>query len=601
MNLDLFGLPSIIDILVFILFIFFCWSIGDFILVKVLTLENEDHLLLALPVGAFFVAFLTFVAGFIMQPLSREFLIMFYSGIWCVLVYFKREWSWRNLFLSLFLLLPWIIFLPALKSRLFYPPFYADEINYQIPSVIYFLNPDYVWVGNWKFDGNLYNMIPRSMNILYEIVIRLTNSYFFIRIFIFSFSATILSSILFLLWRKANKFSALFFITLLFAIPQDLPFEITVANVDFQSSIVATLALLVGIYATIDKNKKLMFLSFCLWGGALGIKYPILIAFLGFLIFLLLYQLKNRENLIKKNIYICAFLTTISGGYWYFKNLIVTGNPIYPMVFPCLGFKNQCLSYKNIFDGWAQPPIKITSFAKINEVIHLLFYESSYVLNLFYLGILLYGWLVISAIKKKRAVSEVYMLTVILLVALFDLLVGSEISGFIVRYFLRVQFWLILFTSLSFGFFVSSIKSYLLKWPILTFFTVYCVLGLLNSVNIANIQAKTYVEPFNYWDNGIKKIISKNSIVLYPVYEWCEQQTEPKVILVNNNLNLGIGSFLFYVKNCAFSFSESQNTKFLEQLGDSKDYYEFVPNSRGLDSPILQIGTAFLVKKIVKK
>lgn len=97
-------------------------------------------------------------------------------------------------------------------------------------------------------------------------------------------------------------------------------------------------------------------LLFCggMSGLALGIKYTGFVLPLVILFFILLYSWRQKQRLLF-NLLEYSFLAVLTGGIWYLRNWIWTGNPVYPFVFGGLfwdAFRADWYSGSGTGIGW---------------------------------------------------------------------------------------------------------------------------------------------------------------------------------------------------------------------------------------------------------
>ena len=66
------------------------------------------------------------------------------------------------------------------------------------------------------------------------------------------------------------------------------------------------------------------------------------LVFIGFLVL----ERKKYFSVFSKRLFLkLGLVFLIFGGYWYVKNLVIYGNPIYPFILPCFeAYANDCLT-----------------------------------------------------------------------------------------------------------------------------------------------------------------------------------------------------------------------------------------------------------------
>ena len=117
----------------------------------------------------------------------------------------------------------------------------------------------------------------------------------------------------------------------------------------------------------VNKERGYLLAGMSLFGMAIGIKYTTLTFLIpATILFLTTFITLNHQKLLRmfnkgfqktismnKWILLLFILPLIFGGYWYIKNFIVSGNPVYPLIFHC---KNNlvCGQTSEFFLGWAK-------------------------------------------------------------------------------------------------------------------------------------------------------------------------------------------------------------------------------------------------------
>ncbi|EKE20873.1 MAG: hypothetical protein ACD_7C00454G0001 [uncultured bacterium] len=182
-------------------------------------------------------------------------------------------------------------------------------------------------------------------------------------------------------------------------------------------------------------------------GLAISIKNTV-IAYLGsvsavsVILFLIIHRRKIKGLMFNRNsivVFVFSFLVfLILGGYWYLKNFLISGNPIYPFVFPCWhGW--PCGTGRGFFQAWAMaidkehfPIIKSILFQKSN----LLFYLTLISIILGFFSCL---------ITKNKFVK--FLIFIITWSVILEIIISKNVTGFELRYyyhwFLLIPFLLV--------------------------------------------------------------------------------------------------------------------------------------------------------------
>lgn len=245
-----------------------------------------------------------------------------------------------------------LIFLLPIIQKLFFlismPPYVNDELAY------HYISPaELLYKTSWDFGHNInfYYMLPKTLETSFNLMFALTNTYAVARLLNFMIFLTSIIAVATFLKERTNIIIAIcysLFTLLLFTIPL---VDSTRGYIDVAPAILANLLLITSLGWFILKEKGYLYSAFALVGLMMGIKYTVLGFVASVIIFSLVFiiirniseikkyfNLQILKNLIWLNlptIFIVSTLVIIMGGYWYIKNYIITGNPIYPFVFKC--------------------------------------------------------------------------------------------------------------------------------------------------------------------------------------------------------------------------------------------------------------------------
>jgi|GEM_PF-2957162 len=377
-------------------------------------------------IGIGFFVFIWFSLGFFVIPTKSNLLISIIITFLISLPKYlsKREYITlfkivKPLLLPIFLIIP---FLPSTFVKASLPPYVWDEMAY------HFLSPyDALHMSVRHFTGGLYENVPRLMDILYMFGIPLTNTYSVIRLIQFSIVTTSLFVGFLLIKKLLGVVPAILFILIFLSLPLGLPDLATIGYVDVVAMSFLLLGFLFGLVFLFFDNSDYLVLSALFWGMSLGTKYTTLVSFLAFLVtFLIAYWFKHKsyKYVFEKGILIKIIIVfLLFGGYWYVKNLIIYGNPIYPFIFPCWGrYALDCAKGSSFFGTWTIPvTIKnlysiIMSLIPQNIVLQFTLIFSS-LLTIFY------------GLKKNKL-----LLLMSLLPLVIELIIMKYFSGFDARY-----------------------------------------------------------------------------------------------------------------------------------------------------------------------
>lgn len=429
---DYFSVLNYSNLLIFILFIFCCDVIG-FAISIILIKEIPSFLRGAIwLLGLGLVVFLYFLAHFFI-PFSYPTLLYILFILFIPSIYFFiKNKGWISLFdflkhnyfpfLFVLLILPKIMILSSL------PPYRWDEMAYHYISP-YTLNFEKVW----NFGNGFYSNLPRLLETAFIGLFSLTKTYSVARFLQFSiFIASLLTAYSFLKKYFGFLVGATFFLLVLFH-PVDLLTQSTWGYIDVGTISFALIAFIMFLsYIFSHKNIDLIY-SFAFWGLAIATKYSALSQLLSFIIILFILFFKNKNLLVNniKGMIIGLFLFITLGGYWYVKNLIYTGNPIYPLLFGCRFDSCYDLSF-----AWTIP----FTFSNIPKI-WLIIFPNIFYQVVFLLSIPLLVFNISSKIKKLFIIVLSYFIIEFLLI--------RNISGYEIRYFYHWQILSVFLISLS--------------------------------------------------------------------------------------------------------------------------------------------------------
>lgn len=394
--------------------------------------------------------------------------------------------------------LPFLIivpFLPAIFIKASLPPYYSDEMAY------HFISPSQLaHISTWNFDGNFYSNLPQVFDLFYVLVFSLTKTYSIVRLFIFT---TLTTSFLFSFSHLKKHFGGLpayFFIFSFFALPQAIAQLATVGFVDVPTYSLMLIGLIFLIEFILNSQSDSFFLSSIFWGMALGTKYTSLSAFASILptVFLIFVSKLKFRDIIQS-----ISLVLIFGGYWYVKNLLVYGNPLYPM------FGSNSIP----FTGSWTTPVDLTHLKEILS-------------GLFPQNILLQLFVLISPIfvffnkTKKTKYASLFLVTAIAL----ELTILKKFSGFYARYHQHLQIWLLLLLA------IQLTNRYRYRWLTLVANSAIGVLVLTLVISYLHTVRLTY-QPDSLSSQEVNYATGKLDIYgwiraelprVYEIIRWCE-------------------------------------------------------------------------------
>jgi hypothetical protein len=356
----------------------------------------------------------------------------------------------RESWIPVLLLAP---FLPAIFVKASLPPYYSDEMAYHFvsPSALKSLT-------TWKFDSGVFSMIPRMMDMFYLLGFSLSKTHTIGRSIHFLILATSLIFTFKFLKVRQNIFAAIIFVFAFLSIPQEIAFTSTLGFVDVANYSLILVASVLGLAFITTPDQSLLILSFAFWGMALGTKYTGLTFFAPFLMIMvgwLVFKWRSFRDILTPRLISLSLVTFfIFGGYWYVKNLLVTGNPIYPFLFPCYRWAEKCAESGGFFGSWTLP----VTFQNLPIIVEQLFVQPEAYLTVFIIGMV--------GLLKARPRKDSLIVSVGLMAIILELAILSHFSGFLIRYQQHEQLILLYCTAVAVGALIQLFKSRILKWAL---------------------------------------------------------------------------------------------------------------------------------------
>lgn len=317
-----------------------------------------------------------------------------------------------------------LLILPQVFIKSSQPPYVWDEMAYHFisPYTLYF---EKVWDTGTSFYMNL----PRLMDTAFVSLFSLTKTYSISRLLSFSvFMSFLLTCYTFLKEKFGIVLSISFFVLILFYLENYLLWS-TFGYVDIGTTSFVMIGFILLSDYFFDKNFSSLQFGLVFFGMGVGSKYSALTQFLSFIIISTALLLARKDFSIAKSkkLLVGLILFFILGGYWYLKNFIITGNPIYPILFGCKF--NIC---ENIDFGYTLP----FTFANILPIYTRVFLNNIFLQRMFVASVVISLTFASEKIKKLVLLILSYVIVEIILV--------RNISGFEGRYFYHWQILAIL-------------------------------------------------------------------------------------------------------------------------------------------------------------
>lgn len=484
--IDYFQTFNLYNLSIFILFLFLM-DYSGYKLAQIFNISKDFRIVNWL-IGTGFFVFIWFILHMFI-PFNPIFVALSLSILTLITFILPIKYSFSGLFKNKFELIILIIFLiPFLKIsffRLSLPPRLWDEMAYHFYSPVRLFNET-----QWNFDSpirqnqfDFYMMLPRSVDTMYIIIFALTKTYATAQLLHFLiFISTILISSTFVKKMAGKSGAIIFLFTILFLYPE-LLFDSQIGYIDVATASFAILSLL-SLFNFLKKQDVSNMRTAVLFSAiAIGVKYTLLsyIASI-WLITIILILFKNKSNVVQiiksnKSLYISELLplsiiSTIWGGYWYIKNLVYTGNLIYPFSLLC----RSCSIGTDKLQGWGYLDF---NFQNIPEIIMPLFKNESA-----FLFIMIFG--IFYIFFHKKTIIKKYIL-LILFTFLLEFLLLSRVGSYTSRFFYHWPIIISMTLSLPFkGVLAFKKKNFSLLFM---FFSIF-VLTMINFYRTQPIQAK---------------------------------------------------------------------------------------------------------------
>jgi hypothetical protein len=344
--------------------------------------------------------------------------------------------------------------------RISLPPNFGDEMAY------HFISPHALQhLSTWQFEPGVFTMVPRLIDTWYVLCFSLMKTYVLARLSHFLILLTFLCLSYSVLKMRYGVITAVIFSFGFIAIPQALIMSATLGFVDIANCSFLALGLIFGLdFLIFESDRTRLFYALQFWTMAIATKYSGLPALAIFLLIVVWLSFRNRhiyESLVRHWRFV-ATIPFLAGGYWYLKNIILTGNPVYPFFLPCYRWVETCQKGKNFFGEWTEP-VRLSTLPAIFD--ELFGFRHAY-----------FGLLVIALVGIGRAYKykrQQILISVAVLVALLagELLFISHFSGFMLRYHQHLQIELLLIMAIGTGALVSLLSGRV-KYLVVVFSTV---------------------------------------------------------------------------------------------------------------------------------
>ncbi len=443
-------------------------------------------------------------------PLDKSYIILTLGIVTlaCIPAYLRCQ-GWRSLLLSarqlwlpLLLLLP---LFPAIWVKSSLPPYLTDEMAY------HFISPnDLANSAAWQFSGGIYHVIPKSLNLFFHLMFALWHTYVPARLLHLLMLVSVFATVF--IWIK-NTFGPLrawvFWLIFWFWPKQDLITAATSGYVDIATAGFTFWAIVLALDAAISRPYRNLAVVAAAWALALGVKYSALLAFAAYLPASLYLSLKSQFQKILPALLVFVLL----GGFWYVKNLIYTGNPIYPFIFGCRGA--ECVGNSSFFGDWTTK----VSLANLDLIINDLLVGNRK------LGMALVISLVLALVSRDTRLRRVNL--VLAVGVMGELVLMKYMSGFLLRYFWHLQFAVLLFMVLQTV--TGDNDRKVVRWAklgLLAFFVLFASVNFWRGIRFALAADRLPRAELAYalGKTDIYAWVDSHFPQMNQVIKWCDQQ-----------------------------------------------------------------------------
>lgn len=437
-------------------FILISWeTIGTYISRKIQLSENLRLIYWFIGSNAF--VFLWFLLHWFL-PFSQEYvwISLIFSSFPFILWYIrKKEYISLKKTIFTFPFTPFFL-LPIIRQIFFMisrPPHRWDELAYHFYSPARLLLEKTWPYGPFStYIHSIYDVIPRQMDTAYVLLFSLTKTYATAQLFHFTAFICLISIIAMWIRKNINLFSALIFTLFSLYFFPELIQNATEGYIDAAMAGLSVVSLL-QIVEFIQKPEYKKFISIAvLFSILIGIKYTSIAFIFSLCVFtiftFLIKKMDIKQPLVSfitsKNIAISFLIALVFGGYWYIKNLLVTGNPIFPFLLPC--FKG--LSCGNQETTYMYDYVVPFTLKNIPRIIEIMFTNNIMLFYTTLLSIPIIAFIANTLKKKRISLLIITMLSTMLLEALFV----TGFSGYQDRFYYHWSLYICMLLSIPFGF-----------------------------------------------------------------------------------------------------------------------------------------------------
>ena len=213
------------------------------------------------------------------------------------------------------------------------PQFGADTLRYHLAAPKWFIR-----VGRVEFVPFFYFNLPMNIEMIWGLGLLFQRES--VGIVIHWFMGLLAASGVYLICREhINKAGSLLAAAVLLTMPL-VTYNATGSSNDLPVMLYTVLAVHGFLHWRKNQKKEWLYLAAVMSGFAAANKYTGLYTPFALMVCLCVAIIKDRQwSQIRSLLPLCVLVTVVAGSPWYLKNLLFTGNPVWPMFYPILGGK----------------------------------------------------------------------------------------------------------------------------------------------------------------------------------------------------------------------------------------------------------------------
>jgi len=451
-----------------------------------------------------------------------------------------------------------LLSLPLIKYlfvQISLPPFAWDEMAYHFYSPAQVISE-----RNWDFSNpGFYNMMPRLLETLFVATFAMSKTYVIARCLQLLLIVSVIVSVSRFLAAKNSWLVAVIYQYLAVNLNMAIILASTTGYIDAGAGGLTVLSILLLFQANESKNKKIFYLSVIFMALSLGIKYSNVAAVLALMasagfVFLLRQRQKVVKYLVQNQNNIFVFLLTslvlwlVFGGYWYLKNLILTGDPVFPFL-SGQGSEN--------LQNWGYTQFKLSNFKTIITAVFTSF-------ELYQISLLSISIAILMTLNKKRIHYTVWILMVILVEVLLVQFFSPFYPRFFYHWLLLVPLLLVSGIDLRF----EKIKEHHFSQLLISFLLLLLVFHfsapIIRENKDTNLDIKNILDDDWWYATGkhdFEGWLQKRWTGQYSYLKWCDQRPEMTQLLTSDPEMIWLhpGLTRIFLTKCNFKIIELSN------------------------------------------